>query len=140
MSNRSLSVVLLMVCVLSLGCANDTSHLSKPTETVTWPALNAMNDPAISMGLIMPSQMGDFKTCRKNAADPKLAELVSALDTEVIPEKYASPARDAAKRKVVLAYRSLMLNAKSNGSEQDLKQALADVKSGMAALADPNLK
>ena len=140
MLNRGLSVTLLMVLALSLGCAADNSHLAKPTETVTWPALKALNDPSVSMGLVMPAQMGDFKTCRKNAADSKLADLVSAFEAEAIPEKFKSTAREAAKQKIVTAYKAIMLNAKSNGSDKDLKLSLEDVKSGMASVIDPNLK
>ncbi len=140
MWNRGLTVVLLMVLPLSLGCGDNTSNLSKPTATVTWPALKALNDPSVSMGLIMPSQMGDFKTCRKNAADQKLADLVSAFEAEAIPAQYASPARDAAKQKIVTAYKAIMLNAKTNGSDKDLKLSLADVQAGFASLIDPDLK
>ena len=140
MWNRGWSIVLLMVVVLSVGCGPDTSHLSKPTATVTWPSLKALNDPSVSMTVMMPAQMGDLKTCRKNAADQKIADLVSAFEAEAIPPEFASPARDAAKQKVVTAYKSVIENAKTNGSDKDLKQALDDVKSGFGTLTNPDLK
>lgn len=141
MLNRGVTSVLVVLLAMTLGCAADnTANLSKPTEVVTWPALKALNDPSLSMSLFMPSQMGDFKTCRKNVSDAKLEDLLSAFEAEAIPSNFASPARDEAKQKVVAAYKAVIANAKGNGSDADLKKALDDVRSGLASLTDPTLK
>lgn len=140
MLKQCVIVGLLVVSGLIAGCGPDTSNISKPTEVVSWPALKSLNDPSVTMGIYMPSQMGDFAGCRKNASDPKLNELVTAFESEAIPDQYKSPAREEAKQKVVTAYKAIIANAKSNGSNDELKKSIDTVKTGMASLIDPNLK
>lgn len=135
-----LGLLLLSSGMLLVGCGPDTSHLSKPTATVTWPALKALNSQEVMMGIMMPAQMGDFKTVRKNVADPKIEQLVSAFESEAIPKEFASSARDAAKAKVVTSFKGLIGAVKGNGSDQTLKGNVADLKAALAAVIDPELK
>lgn len=130
----------LLCLVVCAGCSNVSPELSKPTETVTWPELQALQSPDISMGIIRPMQMRDFKTMKTNLADPKIEELVKKFEASTIPSKFASKAREDAKGKVVSEYKMLISAAKGTGSNNDLKSGGESLLQSLAKLQDPNLK
>jgi len=134
----SLLTVLTAACVA--GCSNAPTHLSKPTETVVWPELQALQSPDIAMGIFRSMQMNDYKTMRASLSDPKVEELVKKLDESKIPSPFASKAREDAKAKVVSEYKLLITTAKGVGSNPDLKRSGEEVLKAMAKLTDPALK
>jgi len=123
------------------GCGGGpTPGLTKQQETIAWPALDAIQAPMISMGIHRTADSGDVAGFKKAATDPKLAELVDNLEKEPIPSKWASPAREQAKKDTVDAYRSLIEMAQGSPSAKDIKAKAAEVGTLRSKLADPDLK
>lgn len=137
--SRLLTVGLLSASMF-IGCNNVSPELSKPTEVVTWPALQALQAPEINMGIIRSAQMNDLKGLKTVATDPKLDELVKKLEDEPIPSKFASKAREDAKKQLVGEYRALISGAKGTASGPDLKQTVESITQSLTKITDPALK
>jgi hypothetical protein len=135
---------LVLIGVLSFlmisGCSNVKPELSKPPEVVTWPALQALQSPDINMGIVRSAQMKDFKSLKANLADAKLEEAVKKFEDEPIPSKFASPAREEAKKNVVKEYKYLISSSKGMASNNDLKSGVDALQQSIAKLTDPSLK
>lgn len=130
----------LMVLSFLAGCGGAGGEMAKPTTVVEWPALTALRDPEITKGLVMTAMMGDIEACKKNASDPKLQELVDKFANEPIPSSYKTPAREAAKQKLVDAYKSLIAKAKDGGTADDIKTTVNQITAAHTEVIDPNLK
>lgn len=130
----------LLSASMFIGCSNVSSELSKPTEVVTWPALQALQSPDIHMGIIRSAQMNDMKGLKAHASDPKLDELVKKLEDEPIPSKFASKAREDAKKQLVGEYRALISGAKGMASGPDMKRTVQSITESLTKITDPALK
>ncbi len=137
--SRFLAVGLVSVSVF-FGCSNVSPELSKPTEVVTWPALQALQSPEINMGIIRSAQMNDLKGLKAHASDPKLDELVKKLEDEPIPSKFASKAREDVKKQLVGEYRALISGAKGMASGPDMKRTVQSITESLTKIVDPALK
>ena len=140
--NRWLRTVwALLFAVVLAGCGNRAARdLSQRTENVSWPAQQALMDLKYMQPIGMGIQMGDLKEARKTATSPEFEQALTNFEKEPIPSSAASPAREAAKKEVVDAYKTLIEKAKSNASIKDMKETLTVVTNANAKLVDPNLK
>lgn len=137
--HRLLGIAIMSVAFV-FGCSNVKPELSKPTETVTWPELQALQNPDVAMGIFRAMQMGDFKTMKASLAKPEVETMIKSLEDSKIPPKFASKAREDAKAKLVTEYRTLVASAKGLGSNQDLKRSGQAVLDAIAKVMDPALK
>lgn len=141
MVNRRDASICLIAAFLVIGCSNQqVKDLSKPTKTVTWKELQALQAPEVNMGLVMSAQRGDAAGIKKAATDPKLSELVDEFEKAPIPSQFASPAREKAKTKVVTGYKSLIVSAKGSGSPKELKDTVMSIQEGISEMTSPDLK
>lgn len=128
-----------LALVTLIGCGGAPKELSKINEPVTWPALQAIQAPEVSMVIFRSAAMNDWASAKKALSDPKMTELVEALSAEAIPAKFASPARDKAKQQVVDLYKAVIAAAKG-GSAKDLKEGIANLQKALGDLVNPDLK
>ncbi len=131
---------LLLCCVALIGCSNGTADLSKKSEVVTWPALQALRSPEVGMGIFRSAQMGDQATLKATLNDPKIEELVKKFEEEAIPRQFASKARDEAKAQVVSEYKLLISSGKSGAAFEELKKIADSLTQNLNKLTDPALK
>ena len=130
-----------LVCTtLLVGCNNGPAELSKKNEVVSWSSLEDLRKPEIGMGIFRSAQMGDEETLKKTLADPKVEEFVKAFESDPIPKKYASKAREDAKAAVVTEFKLLLSTAKMGASFDDLKRSADALLQNIGKLTDPALK
>jgi hypothetical protein len=131
----------MFLCAAALiGCNNGTAELSKKSEVVTWPTLQALRSPEVGMGIFRSAQMGDQATLKATLNDPKIEELVKKFEEEAIPRQFASKARDEAKAQVVTEYKLLISSGKSGASFEELKRIADSLTQHLNKLTDPALK
>jgi hypothetical protein len=125
---------------LCLGCGGPSPELTKPVEAVTWPALEAIQSPDVSMGIHRAAETGDVAGFKSAGGNPQLKELVDKFEAEPIPQKFASPAREEAKKAMVDAYRAVIEKAAGSPSPSEMKSLKEALSDASVKLTDPNLK
>lgn len=134
------AILALLSLFVIAGCGGPPRELTQKSKVITWPALQALQDPAIAQGIFLTAQMGDLAACKKNAAAPQLQELVDKFEAEAIPASITSPAREAAKKEVVTNYKLVISAAKGVASAKELKDNVALLSKSLGKLTDPNLE
>jgi hypothetical protein len=129
------------LCAASaVGCSNVPAELTKKTEVVTWPALQALRSPEIGMGIFRSAQMGDQATLKTTLNDPKVEDLVKKFEEEPIPKQFATKAREDMKSQIVTEYKLLISGGKSGAPFADLKKTAESLTQKLDKLSDPALK
>lgn len=125
----------LVVAVIVVGCDGAGSQRKKMegAEAPNWPALQAMNEQNGLMTVGMGLQMEGPKSAKKAAAAPQFKQLVDNLETESIPSKFATSARETAKKDLVESLRKIA----DAGSDDEIKALWAKVQESMKTLGTP---
>lgn len=136
MARASLGLSALVVALVVAGCdgtASQKSRLEGQQQAPTWPALQAFNGesglPVVGMGM---ERQGP-KAGKQAAATPQFKGLLDAFEKEPIPSKWATAAREAAKKDVVDSLRKLA----EAGSDDEIKSLWDKAMAGMKTINAP---
>lgn len=129
-----------LTLLLVAGCTGPDPALTQRVEVVTWPELEAILNSEAWMPISRSAESGDVAGVKANLEDPNFVAAVEQFAAAPIPSKFASPAREEAKKKVVELHQALIEKGKGGASPTEVKDLIAQLAEANGKLTDPNLK
>ncbi|MGH7202501.1 MAG: hypothetical protein ACREJB_17985 [Planctomycetaceae bacterium] len=124
----------LLGLTLVAGCGSDAEErLGGSGAPVIWEAHQNLFSPEAFGAIDYSAQMGDLRTAKQVAASPEFKANFDAFEQAELPSEWSD--RDAEKKAVVQALRSLIIAAETNATPDDLKAAIEHVKETNTKLA-----